>query len=539
MNEPRRDWLWWGWGEPGRDRTLSAAIKGMLESELGPTSPTPSIGIDEINLPEPARLPAPVVDAVGADTVFTGHEDRVRHAVGKSYHDMVRLRSGQLENVPDAVLLPADPEVVAATLQACAESGIAVVPYGGGTSVVGGVEALSGSFNAVVSLDLSRLRAVAVDPTSLTARLGPGLRGPEAESLLGARGLTIGHFPQSWRYATIGGFAATRSAGQASSGYGRFDELVTSIEMQTPSGPIRTLRTPHTAAGPALRELVVGSEGTLGVITDVTVRLRRAPTVRRYEAWMASGFEEGADCLRGLVQSGSAPDVLRLSDREETRVAMAQASAGVTRRLADLYLAARRRRDGCLIICGWEGERAEVAARRERTVRRLRSTGAAGLGSAPGQSWLRGRFDGPYLRDSLIENGVMAETLETSHTWSSLQRLYRDVRRAISASLTSGGGRALVMCHISHVYRDGASLYFTFIAPQRIGAEIEQWRQVKAAACEAIVAAGGTVTHHHAVGTDHAPYMPAEVGRLGVEALGALKASFDPTGVMNPGKLIC
>jgi alkyldihydroxyacetonephosphate synthase len=309
--------------------------------------------------------------------------------------------------------------------------------------------------------------------------------------------------------------------------------------MVTPAGELRTLATPHTAAGPSLRELVLGSEGVLGAITEVSVRVRPAPEARRYEGWMASDFASGCDAVRSLAQGEALPDVVRLSDETETRVSFGlSGTSGLRRLLLGTYLGVRRRRRGCLAICGWEGSRESVERRRALSARLLRRGGAAALGEAPGRAWERGRFDGPYLRDTLMDLGYMAETLETAHSWSRLDDLYRAVRAALGSALAAQGTPGIVMCHLSHAYRDGASLYFTFIARSRPGAEIEQWHAVKTAACEAIVAAGGTITHHHAVGRDHAPYMPAEVGQTGLEALRALKERLDPAGIMNPGKLL-
>ena len=530
---------WWGWGDPQRSGELGPAAVSMLHELVGAAEPMQRVELEEVGIPEPAELPRALAEGLGEHAILTSREHRIRRSAGQSYPDLVRLRTGRLENAPDAVVLPATPAEVRRSLEVCAAENVAVVPFGGGTSVVGGVDPIRGSFDRVVALDLRRLRQVAVDEVSLVAKLGPGLRGPEAERALGERGLTMGHFPQSFEYATVGGFAATRSAGQASSGYGRFDDLVTSVRMATPVGELATLDVPHSAAGPALRELVVGSEGTLGVITEVGVRLHRAPPERRYEAWIASGFEEGCAAVRALAQAGRLPDVIRLSDEAETRATLGLAGVeGRRRRMLDAYLTLRRRRDGCLVICGWEGSEEEVERRRALSARGLRSGGAVPLGQGPGRAWLEGRFAGPYLREALLDRGYLVETLETAHTWSRLDGHHRTVREAIAGALEGSPGRALVMCHLSHAYRDGASLYFTFIAPRRVDAEIEQWREAKTAACRAIVANGGTITHHHAVGRDHAPYMPAEVGELGVEALRALKDRLDPSGIMNPGKLL-
>ena len=393
--------------------------------------------------------------------------------------------------------------------------------------------------NAVITLDLRRLQGVEVDHTSLTATLGPGLRGPEAEEALAAQGVTLGHFPQSFEYATIGGFAAARSAGQASSGYGRFDELVTSLRLTAPAGTLSTLKTPHTAAGPALRELALGSEGALGVITQVTARVRPVPERRRYDAWMAADFASGADIVRALAQSRSLPDVIRVSDEAETRTSLAMSGTGGGKRaLLGGYLRLRRRDHGSIMICGWEGEGEAVERRRSIGTRILRSGGAAALGSAPGRAWERGRYDGPYLRDALMDLGYMAETLETSHNGASCSTFTtgfgpRSDPRSRPRAPTGWS------CVTSRTRtRDGASLYFTFIAPRRPAAELEQWGAAKTAASEAIVEAGGTITHHHGVGRDHVPYMGAEIGELGIDALRAVKERLDPDGIMNPGKLL-
>jgi alkyldihydroxyacetonephosphate synthase len=540
VTEPRRDTNWWGWGDPTRRTELDATALDVLRERIGELEPWPLAGGPEgFELPAARDLPQAVVDAVGTAAVFTSREDRLRHAHGSGYVDLARLRSGRLADAPDAVLVPADAAAVGRLIDACAAHGVAVVPFGGGTSVVGGVEPLRGSHEALISLDLTALREVVVDDTALTARLGAGLRGPEAEAALGAQGLTLGHFPQSFEYATIGGFAATRSAGQASSGYGRFDALVSSVRLLAPAGNLSTLETPHTAAGPALRELVIGSEGTLGVIPDVTVRVRPAPLQRRYEAWMAESFEAGAEIVRDLAQGPGLPTVIRVSDEEETAGSLALAGPrGTAGRAFGAYLRARRRASGALMIVGFEGDEETVTRRRALAVRSLRRGGAAYLGRAAGRSWEHGRYGGPYQRDLLIGMGAMVETLETSQTWTRLGELHRAVAAAIGGALAGQGTPGLVFCHLSHAYRDGASLYFTFISRARRGAELEQWAAVKQAASEAIVAHGATITHHHAVGRDHAPYMAAEVGETGLEVLRAVKERLDPTGIMNPGKLL-
>ncbi len=396
------------------------------------------------------------------------HAARVGHAAGRSYPDLVRLRSGTGLAAPDAVLMPRSAEQVRAVLETCARERIAVVPFGGGTSVVGGVEPLREGLEAVVSLDLGALdRVVEVDRKSLTATLEGGLFGPAAEARLAEQGLTLGHFPQSFEFSTVGGWVATRSAGQASTGYGRIDELVEGVTLAAPVGDLTTLAVPATAAGPQLRELVVGSEGVLGVITSATLRVRPAPERRRYEGWSFRDFAEGVDALRVMEQADASPDVARLSDEHETRMSLALASTGSRiERLGRAYLRARGHEGGCLAIMGFDGDPDDVERRRVRSAALLRAGGGLALGSRPGEAWLRGRFAAPYLRDHLLDRNVMVETLETATTWSNVERLYAAVGGALRDSLSARGTPPLVMCHVSHLYRSGCSLYFTFLARQ-------------------------------------------------------------------------
>jgi len=540
---------WWGWGEDGHEVPLPEPALGMLRDELGadPGARRAPVALEEVRLPSPRLAGSPhdrMAGIVGADWVRDDRETRVGHAAGRGYADLVRLRSGDASSAPDAVVLPGSAAEVRALLAACAEARIAVVPFGGGTSVVGGVEPVADGFAAAVSLDLRRLdRIVELDDASLTATFEAGLFGPEAERQLAERGLTLGHFPQSFEYSTVGGWVATRSAGQASTGYGRVDELVEGLRLVAPAGDVTARPLPASAAGPDLRELIVGSEGVLGVICEATLRVRPRPRVRRYEGWSFRSFAEGCEAFRVMEQAGASPDVARLSDEEETRLSLALASSGsALERAGRAYLRMRGHEGGCLVIVGFEGDEEEVERRRLRTGAQLRAGGGLRLGRRPGEAWLRARYAGPYLRDELLDRGVLAETLETAGTWAGLPALYGAVAGALRDSLSSRGTPPLVMCHVSHLYPSGASLYFTFLARQEgdgePGPALEQWRAAKTAASEAIVTSGGTITHHHAVGRDHVPWMRAEVGELGLELIRAAKARLDPAGIMNPGKLL-
>jgi len=537
---------WWGWGTDGHDAPLPAAAAQMLSRELGwdpagPRREPPALA--DVVLPEPALASAAraaLVRVVGAEHVRSNHTIRVLRAAGRSYPDLVELRSGRLAAAPDAVVTPDSPGEVQAVLTACAEHGVAVVPFGGGTSVVGGVAPLRGPHHAAIALDLRRLDAVVqVDGRSRLATLQAGLTGPAAEAALAAHGLTLGHLPQSFEFSTVGGWVATRSAGQASAGYGRIDRLVAGLRAATPAGPLMARALPATAAGPDLRQLLVGSEGTLGVLTEATLRVAPRPGAQAFSACSLPDFPAASAALRALAQAGVAPTVTRASDVEETRINLAMARSAQEAGALRAYLRARGHGRPCLLILGWDAPDAgALAERRKAAARVLREHGPVSLGGRVGQAWASRRFHGPYVRDELLGRGILVDTLETATTWENLQDLYGAVGGALRGALAARGTPAAVGCHVSHVYPDGASLYFTFLARQEPGAELAQWRAAKAAASDAIAATGGTITHHHAVGRDHAPWLGDEVGALGLDVLRALKAQLDPSGIMNPGKLV-
>jgi alkyldihydroxyacetonephosphate synthase len=523
---------WNAWGDPAAAKPLSDGIRTLLVQALGvATSPVAAPEADQVRLRPSALSDADRVALaaiVGDGQCISDDYGRLLRAGGKSTLDLLRRRDAGVQDAPDAVLLPADEDEIAKILNHCAQRSIAVVPFGGGTSVVGGLEPLRGDFKAVVSLDLRRLDELhGIDDVSGEADLGAGVTGPRAEKLLAAHGFSLGHYPQSFQFATIGGFAATRSSGQDSAGYGRFDDMVRGLRVVTPAGTLDLGRAPASAAGPDLRQLIVGSEGVFGVITRVRVRVHPVPETTRYEAWSFPDFATGATALRAVVQNGTGPTVIRLSDEAETGVNLA-----TTETIGEQSVTG-----GCLAITAFEGTAAHSESRHAETRAVLEAHGGTTLGDGPAKAWEHGRFGAPYLRDSLLAAGALCETLETATNWSNLSALKTAVTEALVTSLAETGTPALVLCHISHVYPTGASLYFTVVAGQR-GNPIEQWRKAKAAASEAMVNNGGTITHHHAVGTDHRPWMRDEIGDLGVEVLRAVKAVLDPAGILNPGKLI-
>jgi len=532
-DEPRPEISWSGWGDPALAAPLPEALETVLRDALSigrRGAPPPALESLEL---VPARLlgavAAELATIVGADHARGDHEARARHARGKSTIDLLELRHGGPISAPDLVVSPASHDQVQAVLECCSARRVAVIPFGGGTSVVGGLRPDAAGFAGTVALDLRRLDAlVSVDEESRLAVLEPGLRGPEAEALLGARGWTLGHFPQSFEYATLGGFAAARSSGQSSAGYGRFDERVLALRVATPAGTLELGRAPRSAAGPDLRQLVLGSEGTLGVITSLTLGLDPAPEHSVYEGWTLPSFALGTALVRRLAQDGPRPTVLRLSDEAETAMGLA--------RPLDIGGEGGGRAGGCLAIIGWEGPYEEVERRRRVTADLLL---AAGGEEAPGagEGWAGGRYRGPYLRDALLDVGALVETLETVAFWAALPGLYAAVAGALRDTLTGVGTPPAVLCHISHVYPAGASLYFT-VACAQLEDPIAQWEAAKAAAGEAIVGAGGSITHHHGVGADHRALLPREIGALGVEVLRAVKRTLDPAGILNPGILI-
>jgi alkyldihydroxyacetonephosphate synthase len=522
---------WDAWGDPALAKPLSSGIRSLLEQALGISgTEVAGPGIDEVQVSHSA-LTAEQLDGlaaiVGAGRLRTADHDRLLYAGGKSTPDLLRRKQIH-QDAPDAVLLPGTEDEVEKILEFCSRHRIAVVPFGGGTSVVGGLDPIRGDFGAVITLDLRRFDALhRLDETSGEAELGAGLTGPDAERLLGERGFSLGHFPQSFRFASIGGYAATRSSGQDSAGYGRFNEMVRGMRVVTPAGILDLGRAPASAAGPDLRELFCGSEGAFGVITRVRVRVHPVPESVRYEAWSFPDFATGAAALRAVVQTGTGPTVVRLSDEVETGVSLATAHS----------IGEQSVTGGCLGLTVFEGTPEHTESRHAETRALLAARGGTSLGEEPAKAWELGRFDAPYLRDSLLRAGAICETLETATTWSNLPVLKAAVTEALTSALTASGTAALVMCHISHVYPTGASLYFTIVAGQR-GDAMAQWRTAKVAACDAIIANGGTITHHPAVGADHRPWMTDEIGELGVAVLRAVKQTLDPVGILNPGKLI-
>ncbi len=516
------------WGDPAKAGPLPEATLNLVRAAFQEPEPMASLPLEAL-VPSPSQLTAEQRTAlaalVGDEHVDVSDETRARHAGGCSTVDLLHRRTGDLSDAPDGVVLPANHDEVQALLGWAAGEHVAVVPFGGGTSVVGGLSPVRDGFAAVIALDLQRMnRVLDVDPVSMTATLEPGMRGPEAEAALAEHGMTLGHLPQSFEYATIGGFAAARSSGQSSAGYGRFDALVTALRVATPIGEWELGRGPANAAGPDLRQLVLGSEGAFGVITAVTVRTRPLPTERWYAAFRMPSFTAGAEALREVSRAKVPVTVVRLSDEAETAINLANPDA-----------IGSDSNTGALLIAGVEGDGAHVQAGRDALTTIFQRHGAESINEAAGEHWFSGRYNGPYLRDGLLDEGVLVDTLETVTTWGNLDATYASVSAAVHAAC--GETPHILLCHISHLYETGASLYFT-VAVRATGDPITQWQGIKQAASDAMTGAGASITHHHAVGRDHQPWLEREIGSVGIAVLKAVKAELDPHGILNPGILV-
>lgn len=534
-------WNGWGWNDAPdmlgdkADKVWEWVARSMGMEQL---PSTPAKPLDAIKLPASrldANLISRVRQVVAADRVMTDDYERAYHARGRSYHDLLYLRAGRLHTAPDAVMYPVSAEEVLGIVQFAVAEGIAIVPFGGGSSVVGGVTPLMrDGQKGVITVDLTLMDQILdIDETALVARVQAGIYGPHLEDGLQARGFTLGHYPQSFEFSTLGGWIAPRSAGHQSNKYGKAEHWLVSARVATPQGLWETEGFPGSAAGPQFRDLIAGSEGTLGVITDAVVRVYRVPEVKDYRGYVFSSFEAGIEATREMMQSDVGTAMIRLSDMSETFFYNALDTGGAGADSPAVF---------CVMLVGLEGDVGEVAHGLERSRAIIKSHGGMHMGESLGKSWYERRFLTPYLRDPMMDRGLGVDTLETATRWSNIASLHATVTKAIEDALAenpgSHGAHGICMAHVSHSYRDGASLYFTFAFPRALDCEVDQWLAVKRAASEIIVANGGTISHHHGIGTDHMPWIASEKGPIGMDALRALKDRLDPNGVMNPGKLV-
>jgi len=527
---------WNGWGDDTVVYPLPEAARPFLEERLGPARPPRDATFERIVAAVPPSRLAP------HPLVSQAPEVRARHARGQSLPDWIAMRSGCLAAFPDGVAFPTTRGEVRALIAYARETGARLIPYGGGTSVAGHVNPLPGEA-PVLTASLARLNGLThFDAVSHLATFGAGITGPDLEAELRARGFTLGHFPQSFELSTLGGWIATRSSGQQSLGYGRIERMFVGGRLESPAGTLELAAFPASAAGPDLREIVLGSEGRLGILTEATVRVSALPERERFHAVFFPDLTHGTAAARELVQSGVPLSMLRLSTAVETETALIL--AGHQRLIAALerVLALGGAGAGkCMLLLGFTGRKAPLRAARADALDITRRHGGVRLGGAAvGRQWQKSRFRTPYLRNTLWETGYAVDTLETATRWSNIPTLLGALEAALRPALDDIGERVHVFTHLSHFYAVGASLYTTyaFRIADDPGETLRRWQALKTAASRAIVAHGGTITHHHGVGTDHAPYLAAEKGELGLAVLRDVCARFDPQGIMNPGKLL-
>jgi alkyldihydroxyacetonephosphate synthase len=529
-----RERSFWGWGYA--DRFPSDDVRKMLAAQIGAllgAEPTlrPLPAESSVRLTAPRCMPPAQLGAIAS----IDPRERIAHTYGRSFRDLVRGFHGDFSCAPDWVAYPTSEADVAALLRHCSSEGVAAIPYGGGTSVVGGVEAAIGArWRGAVSIDLARLdRVLEVDSVSRAARIQAGARGPALEEQLSAHGLTLRHYPQSFEFSTLGGWIATRAGGHFATLYTHIDDLVESVRMVTPAGELTTRRLPASGAGPSAERLVLGSEGSLGVITEAWVRVQARPRWRASASVRFERFEQGVLAARAIAQAGLYPANCRLLDPVECLLHSVPSDGGA------VLLIAFESADHPLEP--WLQRALEIAAGEGGTCPdgpRYRSEGdKAGSDGALG-SWRQAFLDAPYLQTALVSMGVVVDTFETACTWDRFDALHAGVCEAVRAAMSSACGGGVISCRFTHVYPDGPAPYYTFVAPGRSGEQLEQWATIKRAACDALIEHGATITHHHAVGREHRPWYERERAPLFGEVLRAAKRTLDPAGVLNPGVLL-
>ncbi len=503
----------WGWGH-----TEAAADLNETQARV-----EPFFGASEVEASQAPRVPAARVEVPGELAAFSsaGNVDRAAHAMGKSYPDRVRGFRGDFSSAPDFVVTPRDERELVLALEIAERERLSVTPFGGGSSVVAGVEPLLGaSHRGALTLSLAKLnRVVELDDVSHVARIEGGTFGPALEAQLAPSGFTLRHFPQSFEFSTLGGWIATRAGGHFATGPTHIDELVEAVRMVTPRGVMETKRFPASGAGVDPNRLVIGSEGTLGVITEAWVRVRPKPSQRAGASVHFESFTAAVRAVRDVLHSGLQPANCRLLDAQEALI------NGVAF-------------DGSsVLVLAFESAGAPVEALLEHALQVTASHGGVSQGKKPGETWRSSFLKGPYLQDAMIQLGMLADTFETACTWRAFPELYEGVTAAMTTALERVCGGGVVSCRFTHVYADGPAPYFTFLGRAKRGGELEQWAELKQAASDALTKAGGTITHHHAVGRTHRPWYDLERPELFASVLRAAKQTLDPAGVLNPGVL--
>ena len=525
---------WNGWGNVNTDYPVPPSALDYLTKRLGSLDPVPDADKHTVlSAVTESRLPThPFVD--------TSAEERLMHARGQSTHDWVDMRYGRVNSFPDGVAFPESDEDVHELLKYAKDSGARVIPYGGGTSVVGHITPCPND-KPVLSLSLEKMtRLLDLDETSRLANFQAGVAGPQLEEQLKARGYTLGHFPQSFEYSTLGGWIVTRSSGQQSYRYGKIEALFAGGLMETPRGRLEMKSVPASAAGMDIREMVLGSEGRLGVVTQAKVRVRRLPEAEAFFGVFFPSWEQGSDAVREIVQNELPVSMLRLSNPLETETTLILSGKSWVG-MADRGLRTIGYGDTrCLLVFGVTGSQKAFNRTRRDVSAVCRKHSGLVVGTIVGHTWQKSRFLSPYLRNTLWEKGVAIDTLETALPWSQVPEASKAIPRSIVDAMSKHNEKVLAFSHLSHVYRDGASIYTTYLfrRPADPDELLAHWYDMKHNASLTIQKYGGTISHQHGVGMDHASYLPAEKGALGMDAMHAVIKSFDPDGIMNPGKLL-
>ena len=542
---------WWGWGdeEVGFDSNAHPGLWPYAKAVLGVEEEmdTPPVPITAVRLREAIRHDGFITElrlGMRADQICDSRHERLVHAYGKGIRDLFRMRRGMAEGAPDLVLYPENEHDVLMTIRAAADHDVVVIPFGGGSNIAGCLER-NETRRMVVSLDMRRMRRVlAVDTESLTARIEAGAFGPDLEEQLNGCGLTLGHFPDSFLHSTLGGWIATRSAGMQSDKYGKIEDMVIALRMVTPGGILATRTVPKASSGIDVNHLCIGSEGTLGVITEATMQVHPRPGSHRTHGYLFRDFEAGIAAMHECVRKECVPSMMRLNDPDKTALSLAfkPPSSRLSQTISKVMKGYLRVKGfdfarTCLMLTTFEGSQDSVARQHSRVNAIYRRFGGVDLGASSGKSFESTKYDFPHIRDFLLDRGITSDVSETSTVWSNLVSLYRATTSATRDAIAESGVKPWVGCHISHTYHCGASLYLTFALSQRDGHEMRQYLHAKRAAQQSFIDHGATLSHHHAVGTEHLPWLTDDISSVGVMAIAAIKTGLDPGNVMNPGRL--
>lgn len=526
---------WNGWGEPAVTKFLSEPAKTYLTKALGELNSFSDVTYEEV------LSSVPKAKSVIDNQIKTAPEHRLTHARGQSLPDWIALRYGRISAFPDGVAYPTSLEEVQNLIAKANQIDCRLIPYGGGTSVVGHINPQK-SEAPIVTVDMRRMnRMLKFSETDYLATFEAGVRGPEIEAHLNHLGFTLGHYPQSFEFSTLGGWIATRSSGQQSYFYGRIEDLFCGGRLETAGGSLNLPIFPASAAGPDLGEMILGSEGRFGIITCATVQIRRIPKVEKFYGVFFKSWESGLTAVRKAAQSGLNFSMMRLSDPIETRATILLSGQKKFITASEKILPKLGYGDNyCLLIFGITGERQSARQTYREAMHIFKGRGVLPTMESIGKAWKKERFLAPYLRNSLWDLGVCVDTLETAVPWSKIQSLTNALKSTITDAAEKFGESILVFSHLSHVYRDGASIYITFLFRRTADPDelLERWKRIKKSASRTIIEHGGTISHQHGVGVDHAPYLHFEKGKIGMQIIESVQKSLDPNNLFNPCKLI-